>query len=151
MTETEKKCKSWTKLFGNGQNQIPDEDLGITFRFLAIRRVNIYIYFFSFRSDSITRDASAIPQGRLYSTRPPLFHEASFIPQGRLCSTRPPLLNEVGPFQTHPMTRIFSKHKTLLGMLTLLMIHDHGSRALCGCSGGEGGGASRSHPARRLR
>ena len=33
--------KSWTKRSGNGQNQIPDEDPGITFRFPAIRRVKI--------------------------------------------------------------------------------------------------------------
>ena len=33
--------KSWTKRSGNGQNQIPDEDPGITFRFLSIRRVKI--------------------------------------------------------------------------------------------------------------
>ena len=38
--------------------------------------------------------AAFIPRGFLYSTRLPLFHEAAFVPRGRLCSTRPPLLHE---------------------------------------------------------
>ena len=68
----------------------------------ATTRVPRYSFF---RRVSITRDACAIPQGRLYSTRLPLFHKAAFIPQGRLYSTRQSHLHK------HPMSMVFASTK----------------------------------------
>merc|ERR1712110_797950 len=57
-----KKVKSGTKWTGNGQNQNPTEDPGITFKVLSIRRVKI-IKFRDFWPGSRVR-ALRFPQGR---------------------------------------------------------------------------------------